>query len=327
MNSRERVFACIERRPLDRTPLDCWLYQRQFVEMLEAEYGTREAFMDEFNLDLAMGWTPYPNQFGRKVEIEDLLTMPLRPPDDPFWITFEAWNPDFAGVNVVQAVERHGGKRAVIAHMWGIVEGTSTFLGIEKCWANLRRKPEQMAAWFDRYADWLCGLADSCLAAGADIIQMSDDWGSNQTMLFAPAMWRRLIRPYAERVIKHIRSRGAPMNLHSDGYIMDIMDDLVEMGVSMLHPVQESAGMDPRTVKAKYGDKLVIYGGLDTVDALILQDAEQLDEYLRERFAIYAPGGGFILNTGHLVQPDTPPARLIRVYRLANELARQYGTV
>ena len=58
-------------------------------------------------------------------------------------------------------------------------------------------------------------------------------------------MWRGLIRPYAERVIKHMRGRGVPMNLHSDGYIMAIMDDMVEMGASMLHPVQESAGIDP----------------------------------------------------------------------------------
>lgn len=326
MNSKERVLACINRQPIDRTPLDCWLYQRQFVEMLEADFGSREQFMDEFGIDIAVGWTPYPNQLGRKIDLEELATLPLDDPRDRTWIAFDAWNPDFAGMNVVETVARHGDRRAIIAHMWGIVEGTSTFLGIEKCWANLRRKPELMASWFDRYADWLCGLADSCIDAGADIVQISDDWGSNGTMLFAPAMWRRLIRPYAERVIKHIRSRGVPMNLHSDGYIMDIMDDIVEMGVSLLHPVQESAGMVPATVKAQYGDKLIVYGSLDTVDALIMQDGDALDAYISGRFAIYAPGGGYIFNTGHFVQPDTPPARLLRAYRLANQLAHQYGT-
>ncbi len=326
MNSKERVLACIQRQPIDRTPLDCWLYQRQFVEMLEADYGPRQQFMDEFGVDIAVGWTPYPNQLGCKVALEDLVALPLDDPRDHKWIAFDAWNPDFAGMSVVEAIASHGDRRAIIAHMWGIVEGTSTFLGIEKCWANLRRKPDLMASWFDRYADWLCGLADSCIDAGADIVQISDDWGSNGTMLFAPAMWRRLIRPYAERVIKHIRSRGVPMNLHSDGYILDIMDDIVEMGVSLLHPVQESAGMDPATVKAQYGDSLVVYGSLDTVDALIMQDGDALDTYIRDRFAIYAPGGGYIFNTGHFVQPDTPPARLIRAYRLAHQLAARYGT-
>ena len=53
MNSKERVLASINRQPIDRTPLDCWLYQRQFVDNLEAEYGPREKFLDEFGIDIS----------------------------------------------------------------------------------------------------------------------------------------------------------------------------------------------------------------------------------------------------------------------------------
>jgi uroporphyrinogen decarboxylase len=144
-------------------------------------------------------------------------------------------------------------------------------------------------------------------------------------MLFSPRMWRRMIAPYAARVVKRIRERGVPVNLHSDGYILNIMDDIVDMGYSSLHPVQESAGMDPGLVKREYGDKLVIYGSLDVVDGLLAYDGEALDNYITQRFEIYAPGGGFIFNTGHFVQPDIPPQRLIRAYKLANELARKHG--
>ena len=272
------------------------------------------------------GWTPYPNQFGRELTLEELLVSDVGDPSDPKWITHREWNPDFAGVCVADAVEQQGHQRAVSAHLWGIVEGTSTLLGIANCWANLRRKPELMISWFDRYADWLCALADNCIDAGVDIIQMSDDWGSNNTMLFSPDMWRRMIRPYTERVIDHVRNRGLPFVMHSDGYIMDVMDDIVDMGAALLHPVQESAGMDPQTVKHQYGDSLIVYGSLDTMDALLLEDEAALDNYITKRFQIYAPGGGFIFNTGHFVQPDTPPSRLIRAYRLANTLAAEYGS-
>jgi uroporphyrinogen decarboxylase len=94
----------------------------------------------------------------------------------------------------------------------------------------------------------------------------------------------------------------------------------------MMHPVQESAGMDPQTIKARYGDKLTIYGSLDVVDGLLAYDGEALDKYISDRFEIYAPGGGFIFNTGHFVQPDIPPQRLVRAYSLANELAARYGS-
>jgi uroporphyrinogen decarboxylase len=324
MNSRERVLATLRRQPADRTPIDCWLYQKQFVERLAAEYGPREQFLDEFDIDLFVGFVPWPNQLGHKVEVSDLAEIDLGDPRDPRWLTHMDWSDDFAGVNIQQAVEQQGGRRAIVAHVWGMVEGTSSYLGIENCWLNLGMEPELMTAWFDRYADWLCGLVDSLIDAGVDLITLSDDWGSNQRMLFSPRMWRELIAPYARRVVQHARSRGLPVNLHSDGYIMDIMDDIVDIGYASFHPVQETAGMDPRTVKEMYGDKIVIYGSLDIIDGLLAHEGEELDAYITRCFEIYAPGGGFIFNGGHFIQPDIPVQRLVRAYRLVNELAWKY---
>ncbi|HNP72201.1 MAG TPA: uroporphyrinogen decarboxylase family protein [Kouleothrix sp.] len=326
MDAKQRVLATLAHQPTDRTPIDCWLYQKQFVEKLAAEYGPREQFLDEFNIDIFLGFVPWPNQYGRRFDVSELAEIALRDPRDAMWLEHTSWNDDFAGLNVRQAIEQQGGKRAIVAHMWGMVEGTSSFLGIENCWMNLGAEPERMIAWFDRYADWMCGLVDSVADAGVDMITLSDDWGSNGRMLFSPRMWRRMIAPYARRVVRHARARGLPVNLHSDGYIMDIMDDLVEIGYTSLHPLQESAGMDPRTIKERYGDKITIYGSLDVIDGLLAYEGEALDEYITQRFAIYAPGGGFIFNGGHFIQPDIPPLRLVRAYRLVNQLARQYGS-
>jgi uroporphyrinogen decarboxylase len=326
MNSKERVLATINHQPADRTPLDCWLYQKQFLEMLEGEYGPREKFLDEFNIDLFTGFVPWPNQLGYKIDVTDLAGVKLREAADPFWLTFQDWTEDFAGANIEEAVEQQGDKRLIVAHVWGIVEGTSSFLGIENCWFNLGMQPELMKAWFDRYADWLCALADSLINAGVEMITLSDDWGSNKNMLFSPKLWRAEIAPYAGRVVQHVRGRGIPVNLHSDGYIMNIMEDIIALGYTSMHPVQESAGMDPLTIKEKFGGKVVVYGSLDVIDGLLAYEGEELDDYITKRFEIYAPGGGFIFNTGHFVQPDIPPQRLMRAYRLANELSRKYGT-
>lgn len=325
MNARERILATINGEPTDRTPLDCMLYQKQFVEMLAEDYGTREEFLDEFNIDIFAGFTPYPNQFGQKFEVHELADLDLEDPRDPKWITHTDWNYDFAGINVVEAVDLYKSKRMIRAHLWGIVEGTSSFLGIENCWRNLAEEPQRMSSFFDRYADWLCGLVDSCADAGVDMITLSDDWGSNRTMLFSPRMWRRMIQPYAKRVVQHALSRGIHPMLHSDGYIVQILDDIVDMGFKLVHPMQESSGMDPQMIKDDYGDKFVIYGSLDVVDGLYMFDGEELDEYITKRFEIYAPGGGFIFCSGHFVQPDVPPRRLVRAYKLANELAEKYG--
>ena len=69
MNSLERVMATINHKPVDRTPIDCWLYQKQFLERLQADYGPREKFIEEFGVDVFVGLMPFPNQHGRKFDI------------------------------------------------------------------------------------------------------------------------------------------------------------------------------------------------------------------------------------------------------------------
>jgi len=101
--------------------------------------------------------------------------------------------------------------------------------------------------------------------------------------------------------------------------------ETVDVQGAGLHPVQESAGMDPATVKRDFGDKIVIYGSLDVIDGLLAYEGDVLEEYITQRFEIYAPGGGFIFNSGHFVQPDIPPQRLVQAYSVVNTLALRYG--
>jgi hypothetical protein len=83
-------------------------------------------------------------------------------------------------------------------------------------------------------------------------------------------------------VVQHARSMGLYVNLHSDGYIMQILDDLVEIGYHSWHPLQESAGMDPQTIKDNYGDKFVCYGSLDVIDGLLAYEGDVLAEYITQ---------------------------------------------
>ncbi len=85
--------------------------------------------------------------------------------------------------------------------------------------------------------------------------------------------------------------------------------------------------MDPATIKQDYGDKIVIYGSLDVIDGILKYDGVELEDYITRRFEIYAPGGGFVYNSGHFIQPDIPPQRLLQAYTVVNRLAQQYGAL
>jgi uroporphyrinogen decarboxylase len=324
MNSKERVISTLNKEAVDRVPLDCWVYQKKLVQKMEEVYGTHDKFMEEFNIDIFTCYVPWPNQLGKQVEVEDLTNVKLGKPKKEFWLEYNDWNEDFSGINIKKGVEKYGDNKAVIGHIWGIIESTSTFLGIENCWANLALEQDLMRTWFDKLSDWLCYIIEDCIDEGVDIITISDDWGGNNNMLFSPDLWRELIAPYTEKLVKTAKNRGVPVNLHSDGYIFDIVPDIIDMGFNMLHPIQESAGMVPELLKNNFGDKITFYGSLDTVEGLNLYDGEELKNYIKKRFEIYAPGGGFIFNTGHFVQPEIPIERLIYAYEIANQYSKLY---
>ena len=100
------------------------------------------------------------------------------------------------------------------------------------------------------------------------------------------------------------------------GTITRLLDDFVEAGVDVLNPVQCSAsGMDPVSLKARYGSKLVFWGGgVDTQRTLPFGSPEEVRREVRERLRVFAPGGGFVFNTIHNVLAGTPVDNLLAMF-------------
>ena len=90
-------------------------------------------------------------------------------------------------------------------------------------------------------------------------------------------------------------------------------------GLDALNPVQTSAaGMDPKWLKETFGDKLAFWGGgVETQSTLPFGTEEEVREEVAERIAIFAPGGGFVFNPVHNIQPNTPPENIIAAYETA----------
>jgi uroporphyrinogen decarboxylase len=100
--------------------------------------------------------------------------------------------------------------------------------------------------------------------------------------------------------------------LHSCGSIVDILPDLIEVGVEIVNPVQTSArGMDPARLKREFGRDLTFWGGgCDTQRILPLGAPAEIDEHVKERIATFAPGGGFVFTQIHNIMPNVPPANI-----------------
>jgi uroporphyrinogen-III decarboxylase len=112
--------------------------------------------------------------------------------------------------------------------------------------------------------------------------------------------------------------------MHSCGSVVSLIEDFIEAGFDVLNPVQLSAtGMDPVELKRRFGDRLVFWGGgVDTQRTLSFGTPEEVRREVRERIRAFSPGGGFVFNPVHNVQPGTPVENLIAMF----DALREYGT-
>jgi uroporphyrinogen-III decarboxylase len=98
------------------------------------------------------------------------------------------------------------------------------------------------------------------------------------------------------------------------------LDDIVDAGFECLNPVQTSAAdMGPGALKARYGSRLVFWGGgIDTQRVLPFGTPEEVRAMVQERMRIFGPGGGFVFNPVHNVQAGIPTANLLALFDAIN---------
>jgi len=202
--------------------------------------------------------------------------------------------------------------------MFPVQDRAHTLMGMDSFLLALIDQPDRMHDLLRRIADYQIGLVKRYLAMGADIIRGLDDYGTQHSLLLGPRRWRTFIKPELARIVAAAKEGGALFWLHSCGRVMEILPDLVEIGVDILDPVQVRAN-DQALAKRLYGDRLCLMGGMDTQHVLTFGTPEEVEAEVKERIALLAPGGGFIL------APDTLITMPEANYKAYLDAGQRYG--
>lgn len=149
--------------------------------------------------------------------------------------------------------------------------------------------------------------AKRLVAMGVDGIWLGDDVGTQRGMLLSPELWRKYLKPRLAEICQAVKGMNPAVAIayHSDGNIYPIIDELVEIGIEVLNPVQPGA-MDPAYLKKRYGKNLSFWGTIDEQHTLPFGTPEEVRKEVVERLATLGHGGGFIIAPTHHVQLDTP---------------------
>ncbi|MBL7198739.1 MAG: methyltransferase [Anaerolineae bacterium] len=148
------------------------------------------------------------------------------------------------------------------------------------------------------------------------------DFGMQTGPFLSPQTYRELYQPFHRRLNDWIHQHtGWKTFMHSCGSVASLLKDFIEAGFDILNPVQcSAAGMEPAELERRFGDRIVFWGGgVDTQHTLPFGTPEQVRHQVRERIRAFGPGGGFVFNPIHNVQPGTPIENLMAMFEALHE--------
>ena len=140
------------------------------------------------------------------------------------------------------------------------------------------------------------------------------DFGTQDSTFCSPEAYRELWLPYYRKLTDWIHEHTEWKTFkHSCGAVETFMELFIESGFDIINPVQvNAAGMDPQLLKDKYGDRLVFWGGgVDTQKVLAFGSPEEVKKQVLRHCEIFSKNGGFVFNTVHNIQANTPVENMV----------------
>lgn len=321
MESRERFISSLYLKPVDKIPLFEFIDSQNLFKHLTGKrpltYDTELAVKCCFKLGFDAVWAPfggiaafadeensdkdtYIDEWGttyKRTEFswpcdspiaypvktrEDLKKMKIPDPGKPGRLN-----------DIKKALKLTDNKMAVIGGICGPFTIVYLGMGYERLSLATIDDPGLIMEFHEIASDFLVEAAKQMINAGVDAVYIGEDLGFNSGPFLSPQQFRKLTFPYLKKLVRTIREENIPIILHSDGNLNLILDDIVEMGINALNPIQANAQMDLKRIKDKYGKNICLLGGINN-DILCNGTVESVAKEVKRVIDIAACNGGFI---------------------------------
>ncbi len=219
---------------------------------------------------------------------------------------------------------------AILATPWLLFpfERAYAMQGLENFLLNMGLHPDFAVALLKKNAEQckaLMGPFLDQLGPNVDIIKIGDDLGTQESLMISPKMYREMLKPIHADFIRFIKERThAKVFFHTDGDVEPLIEDFIEIGVDILNPIQTSAGRmsDLKSLKEKYGDRIVFCGAVDTHRLLPFGTAEEVRQEVKRIIQTLGPGGGFMLGAVHTIMDDVPAENVLAMVDAVEEFGQ-----
>lgn len=340
MNGRQRVLAALDGEEPDRIPLALGFYHLD-AAALAPPGAWRDDLVDVHFVEFPV--SDEETELGRRAQPHDGDT---RIGNDWQAATYRRWryhpespreqNP-LARARTLADLEQFpfpeaGGRRAVPelartvddVHARGFAAGGNTphlggelfeaawrLRGLERFLLDLVEEPEMAHFLLDRLAAFACRNAETLALAGVDVLALDDDVGMPRTMMISPATWRAFLRPRLAAIIAAAQAAKPDIRViyHSDGHMEPILDDLVEIGVAGINPLQPEH-MDAARIRRRFGPRLAFWGTVGRQATFSFATPAEIREEVRYRIATLGRAGLVLCPAYDIDEPDIPWANV-----------------
>ena len=196
----------------------------------------------------------------------------------------------------------------VLMHHWSLMyERIWNFRGMETLLMDYYDYPDEVHSLNRAVADTEIKLLHRAFEeVKPDGYMISDDLGTQNALMMSPATFREFIKPYYTEIWGLCREHDVDTWLHTCGNVSEIIGDLIECGLNVLHPLQKHT-MDWDEVAAKWKGKIAFWVGMDVQNTLINGTPEDVRREVRlMRDSFDSPAGGFLYAAGNGIVGGTP---------------------
>jgi uroporphyrinogen decarboxylase len=312
--------AQMDRRVQERLGVDCRAVWLSPPRENRTRVLSEDSFVDEWGVTYHRGASSY-HPAGHPLAgagLNDLASFPWPDPLDPGRV-------EGLRERAIHLYEET--PYLVVANLAGAPMATAWALrGFDQSLMDLLADQSFAETLLDRILEFQIPLAERVLEEVGPYVQvvtMGDDLGTQDGPMISLEIYRKVIKPRHAQLIAAIkRKTDAKIFFHCCGSARHAIEDLVEIGVDILNPVQvAAAGMDTAQLKRDFGDKITFWGAIDTQWVLPCGTPQDVETEVRRRLDDLAPGGGFVVAAVHNVQAEVPPANIVAMC----EAVEKYG--
>lgn len=189
---------------------------------------------------------------------------------------------------------------------FGLFERTWTIRGFENSLMDAAADPDFYEELVERIFQLHMDFVEHCLTFPVDGVMFSDDWGDQRGVIVGPERWRRFFKPRLAALYQRVHEAGKFTLSHCCGSVIDIMPDIVEIGLDVLQSVQpEARGMNPYELKKAYGGNITFWGCLGSQSTIPFGTPGEIHAEVDRLCAEMAPGGHYVLGPAKALQPET----------------------